>query len=275
MLSRLVDPVDARALGITRIGVGLAAIVRSLVALPVLLRLADPSYLTAPVFQWMPQPTRALAFTLVGVWLVSGVLFTVGWRVPVTGTILLLCLVFLLALDLQTYSNHLYLMSLLVLLLTLADSGAALSVERRPHPVPLWPVWLIMIQVSLVYGFSSITKLNDDFLSGRVLAGVLHNGVVTVPSPALTPRVLGSLAVVTVVVEAFLALALWSPRLQKAAFVVGTGLHASITLLMGDTLELLVFSMLMMSTYPLFAAMVGPASVSDGGGRLPDDDQLV
>lgn len=253
MLTGLVHPIDPRPLGVTRIVVGLAGVIRSLVALPVLLRLAEPGILHAPVIGWIPAPTPELAFILVGMWLISAALFAVGWRVHISGPVLFGCLVFMLALDLQTYSNHLYLMAWMVLLLIVADAGSGLSVSRRNSPVPFWPVVLIMIQVSVVYGFSAITKLNDEFLTGRVLAGVLHGGVISFPETLRTPRFLGTIAVATVLVEAFLALALWSRRLRTIGFVLGFGLHASIPLLMADSFELLVFSLLMVSTYPLFA----------------------
>ena len=253
MLSGLVDPVGSRPLGVTRIVIGVAAGIRSLVALPVLLRLAEPGVIQAPVLTWMPAPSREMAFVLVGVWLTSAIMLAVGWRVPASGPVLLACLIFMLVLDLQTYSNHLYLMAWLVLLLIVADAGSGLSLGRRSSPVPYWPIGLIMIQVSVVYGFSAITKLNDEFLTGRVLAGVLRGGVISFPETLRAPRFLGAVAVAAVMVEAFIALALWSRRFRTVAFILGFGLHASITLLMADTLELLVFSLLMMSTYPLFA----------------------
>ena len=193
-----------------------------------------------------------LVVVLVVLWAVSSILFIVGWRVSITGAVLLVSIIFSIALDQQAYSNHLYLMAWLVLLLTIADAGAALSIGEEERPVVRWPVLLVMAQGSIVYGFSAITKLNEGFLSGNVLAGVLSNGPVAFPEILRTPVFLSSLALVVVVVELFVSMFLWSTRYRPAAFVLGLALHVSIILLMQPTAELIVFSLEMLALYPLF-----------------------
>ena len=143
-------------------------------------------------------------------------------------------------------------MAWLVLLLTLADAGAGLSVKRAQRPVIRWPVFLLMMQVSVVYGFAAITKLNTEFLSGRVLAGVLHEGILSFPDVLRTREFLGAVALAAVFVELFLAIFLWSPRFRPTAFILGLGLHATMTLFMAPTGELFVFSLEMLALYPLF-----------------------
>jgi hypothetical protein len=261
---RLVRPLDPGPLGLARIGIGLAALCRAFIALPVLLRLADDDVIRAPVFTWMPEPSTTMAWVVVSLWVVSSVLVVLGYSLPISGTLLVACLVWMLTFDLQTYSNHVYLMAWLVLLLVVADAGVARSIKPASRPVASWTLALIMLQTSIVYGFSAVTKLNDEFLTGEVLAGVLRGGVVPFPEALRTPEVLGPLAVMTVLVEAFLAFGLWIPRLRRIAYVLGIGLHAAIPLLMPDTLELLVFSVLMLSTYPLFAQFDPQPTTSAG-----------
>jgi hypothetical protein len=261
----LVEPLDPRPIGLTRIVVGLAAVVRAFVALPVLLELTQPRFIKAPLLDWMPPVTVPLVWSIVLVWVLSAVLFALGWRVGLTGPVLLACLVVVLIIDLQTYSNHVYLMAWLVLLLVVADAGAGRSISAPTRQVARWTVLLVVLQISIVYLFSGFTKLNDDFLSGRVLAGVLRGGLVPFPDALRTPAVLIPVSVVTVLVEVFLAFGLWVPRFRRLAFVLGIGLHAGITLLISDTGELLVFSLLMVATYPLFAQVSPPANTSGGG----------
>lgn len=259
MLTWMSSEINPRPLGLSRIIVGAAALIRSIVALPVLSALTEPDTLRVSYSAWIPDPTMPLVVTVVTVWFVSAALFTIGWRVSLTGPLLVAAIVVTLFLDQQTYSNHLYLMAWLVLLMTIADAGAGLSVSRPDRPVVRWPVILIMLQMSVVYGFSAVTKINDRFLSGTTLAGVLRDGVIPFPEALRTPAFLSVLAGVVVVVELFIALMIWRPRFRPAAFILGLGLHVSIPLLMASTTELLVFSLEMLALYPLF---LGDASLT-------------
>jgi len=252
MLTWLTDTVDPRPLGLARIVIGIAAVVRGLVSWPLLTRLAGDEVLHAPYMDWIPQPSFALALGIVAVWLSAAILFTLGYRVGVTGSCLLVAILITLALDQQAYSNHLYLMAWLVGLMTLADAGAGINVSRTDRPIVRWAVLLLMMQASIVYGFSGLTKINSDFVSGRVLAASLRGGLVEFPAALRTPEFLSALALLVIAVELFLAIFLWRALLRPAAFLLGLGLHISITVLMTNTIELLVFSLEMLALYPLF-----------------------
>ena len=252
MLSRLFDQIGPRPLGLTRVIIGAAALIRCFIALPVLLALTHPATLRVPYAEWVPDPTTPLVLSLISLWAVSALLFTLGWRVPLTGTILLVSIVSALALDQQTYGNHLYLMAWLVLLLTLASAGSGLDVHRRDQPVMRWPVLLLMAQLSIVYGFSAATKLNDTFLSGRVLGENLGTGLLGFPDALRTSSFLSIVAALALFVELFIAVFMWRRRFRPAAFILGLGLHISITLLMAPTMDLVIFSLEMFALYPLF-----------------------
>jgi predicted DCC family thiol-disulfide oxidoreductase YuxK len=252
MLTWLTDQIGPRPLGLARIMIGTAAAIRAIVAWPVLHKLAQPETLKVPHFDWMPAPSVGLAVAVVLVWFISACLFAVGWRTSLAGPLLLFTVVFTIALDSQTYSNHLYLMVLLVLYLTLADAGAGLSIRGRERPVIRWLVLLPMMQLSVVYGFAGLTKLNEEFLSGRVLAGVLNGGLVDFPVSLRTPGFLMPLATAAVFVELFLAVFFWSARFRPTAMILGLSLHVSIVLFMGHPGELLVFALEMFALYPLF-----------------------
>jgi hypothetical protein len=278
MLTWLTELVGPRPLGLTRIVVGGAAVIRAVVAWQVLSKLADDRTLRVPYFDWLPSPNLALAVAVASIWLVAAGLFMVGWKVGLTGPVLLASIVFTLALDQQAYSNHLYLMSWLVLLLTVSDAGAGLNVSRTDRPAVRWPILLIMMQASIVYGFSALTKINSEFVSGRVLAGVLRGGVVEFPDRLRTPGLLSALALVVIAVELFIAVFIWRTRFRPAVFVLGLGLHLSITLLMPSTAQLLVFSLEMLALYPLFlgdgALRVGAPESSKWPERIRRFDVL-
>lgn len=254
MLNDLFTETSSRPLGLTRIIVGIAATLRASVIWSYLSRLSEPEIMLTPYVDWLPEPTVPIAVVVSVLWVSSAILFTIGWRVSMTGPILLGAIVFTLAIDQQMYSNHLYLMAWLVLLLTIANAGAGLNYQRKDHSVVRWPIVLLMLQASFVYGFSGLTKLNSAYLSGEVLSGVLGTGVLPFPEALRTPQFLSVLAATTVVVELFIALFLWRPRFRPTAILLGVGLHTSITLLMFGTFQLLVFSLEMLAIYPLFLA---------------------
>ena len=253
--------IDARPLAVTRIIVGSAATIRGVLGWDMLSRFDSPLIVRMPVVDWLPDPASGASTVVVAVWIAAAIAFAVGWKVTATGTALATAIAVFVVLDYQTYSNHLYLMVLLVVLLVVADAGVAHSARSNrlgqnkagpTNAVPSWPVMLIKLQITLVYAFSAVSKFNDEFLTGRVLAGTLRDGLVPFPDALRTPAILGTVAAFAVASELFLAIFLWRPRFRPAAFLVGLGLHTSITLLMGATTELLVFSLLMLGTYPLF-----------------------
>lgn len=252
MLIWMTSEISPRPLGLTRVVIGGASVIRGILAWPILYGLVDRDVVHIPYANWIPEPTMPLVTAIALIWVVAGVLFTIGWKVSATGPFLLLAIVASLVVDQQMYDNHVYLMAWLVLLLTLADAGAGMSISRSDRPVVRWPVLLLMVQASVVYGFSGLTKLNEYFLSGATLAAVLRDGLIPFPEVLRIPGVLSVLAPVIVFVELFIALMIWRPRFRHAAFVFGLGLHAAITLLMASTLQLLVFSLEMLALYPLF-----------------------
>lgn len=252
MLTWLTAEIQPAPLGISRTFVGAAAVLRALIALPVVVKLSDPSIVRLPYADWLPHPTKVLVLTLIASWIIFGLAFTLGWRVSITGPLLVGSIGMTLALDQQTYSNHLYLMAWLVLLMTLADAGASRAIGGSNRRVVRWPVLLILGQVSIVYGFSALTKLNQGFLSGSVLASALRGGLVPFPDFLRTPEFLWIIAAGAVLTELFVAIFLWSPSLRRMAFVMGAGFHLLTILFMAPTLELLVFSIEMLALYPLF-----------------------
>lgn len=257
MLSWLTGHTGPRPLGLSRAVLGGAAAIRALVGLPILADLARSETLSAPYVDWMPRPSLSLVALLVVVWLVSALLFMVGWKVSISGSVLMLTLLTVLGIDQQTYSNHLYLMLWLVGLMVLADAGAGLAISGRDRPVVRWPLILLMLQASIVYLFAALTKINDNFLSGEILAGALGGGILPFPGSLRTPGLLSALALVVIAVELSVGILIWLPRYRPFAFALGLGLHVAIPLLMQPTGELIVFSLEMLALYPLFLDPAG------------------
>ena len=127
----------------------------------------------------------------------------------------------------------------LVLLMAVA-LGAAVARDRTERLL-LWRV-----ELSALYGVAALSKVNESFLGGDVLA----RGVVAAPvwSALLPPRPLALLllaGVGLVVSEAALAVAPWVPRLRRPGTAVAAALHG-VALVLATTsplvgLRLLVF----------------------------------
>ncbi len=176
MLTWLVADADAESFRLARIGVGLAALLQAPISLDTLLALTEPGVLTTPVIGGLGLQHGWQVMALIVVWGVAGIGFTVGYRLLLSGSALGISLALPLLLDHQAYSNHLYLMALMVGLLTLAG-GRRKQSEDTPSSAVFWPVLLVMTQISAVYLFTAFSKMNEDFIGGQVLASTVRDGV--------------------------------------------------------------------------------------------------
>ncbi len=111
---------------------------------------------------------------------------------------------------------------LLSAILAVSRCGEVLTLVSgagRKTQVPYWPVFLLRLQITSVYAWTAIAKINEQYLSGEVLDTFMHDWV-----PVSGP-LLGLVAAASVLTEMFLALALWSRRLLLPATLLGAGLH--------------------------------------------------
>lgn len=243
---------DARPLAAARLVIGGAAVLRGLVSYHLFDRVLTPGVVRAPFFDWVPDMTRAAMPWYTGVWLLIAAAFAVGYRTRLSGTILFGLIVYHLAAGASLFASHIYFLGCLILLLTVADAGADLSVESKAQAggrrtVPLWGVVLLKLHVSIVYGVAAVVKLNPEFLSGAVLErGLLR------PELLKTPEMLVALAWSTIAYEGGMAIALWLKPLRLWAIATGIFFHAVIPLSMGLTGGLVVFSASIVGAYVLF-----------------------
>jgi hypothetical protein len=167
-----------------------------------------------------------------------------------------------LTLDQQLFSNHLYLLLLESGLLCAADSGATLSLDARRRGgrdfIDGWPIVLLKIQFSIVYVFAALTKINPEFLSGESINASLRFG--SMPQGlAVTSSYL------TIVVELYLAIALWFQATRRTAILFGVLLHVSFVVLLDFGWDLVAFGLEMFALYALFAA----ERCKDTGDHVP------
>ena len=134
------------------------------------LYIAPEHHFTYSGFWWVqPWPGWGMYahFALLGL-AALGVALGYRYRLSIAAFFLLFTYVELI--DKTTYLNHYYLVSLLSFLMLFMPlhRTASLDARRSPHPlngtVPVWVVWTLRAQLSAVYLFSGIAKLNPDWL---------------------------------------------------------------------------------------------------------------
>jgi hypothetical protein len=173
---------------------------------------------------------------ILGAICVGLVIFAAGWRPRLSGLLLCLLLLPLVFLPGRHVSRQIILFSFFAF--CFLRSNAALAWPRpKPgkaplSPGPIWPIRLIQLQLSLVYGLNALAKTSAAYLEGDVLRGLsamlpnflqdLSGGTIHLGPVALPVAVA---AVASVAVEYFIAVGIWIPRLRYVVAAVGVSFH--------------------------------------------------
>lgn len=256
-----------RRLGLFRAAVGTVGLLAALVTRRELGTLFRADALRVPQFAWLPSLQPAYSDAYVGLWILASVLFAIGLFTRTAGTIVAVCILYRFALDLTLYTTNIYLCGLLTVLLVVGDSGTAISLDevrggRRNRLILLWPQILLKLQISLVYLFTAIEKINPRFLAGDIFKGFL-----SLPGFADDPWVYHAAAAATILLELFLAGGLWSRRFRGWAFLLGFAFHLLIPLVIGLVAALIAYSAMFVGSYLLFLDEHPGSRLISGSGR--------
>jgi len=150
--------------------------------------------------------------------------FIAGMRPRLTGLVLVAMLYPILYEPTMMQSRQILLFTLLCL--------ALLNGGKSARALPMWPIRLIQLQLSVIYGINALAKSSAEYLSGDVLVamsitlpnfwvdmsdGFYHIAGFSIP--------VGLAAKASVLVEGFLALAFWHPLLRFVSAAVGILFH--------------------------------------------------
>lgn len=255
---------DARPLAVVRILIGSVAIFSALEPWMTMLRLQQPNMLRTPFVSWLPLLPVGSVPVLFYIWIIAACAFTLGMCTRFAGGIVTLCIAATIVSDQQLYSNQLYLLGINMLLLSIADSSAWLALDTRHSgrrvQVAAWPVFLLKAQVSIVYGYAAIAKINGPYLSGAELLGALDPTFIAWLPSAWVTLTLMAFAVMSVATELFVAIALWAKRWYWLALAAGIVLHVLMVVLVGPVtlgyrIGLTLFAVETVAPYLLFIDM--------------------
>jgi len=177
-ITALFRPVDIAWLVVARIVVGfmLAMEMAGSLALGYAREYTEPQFhFTYLFFDWLPHwpPSVMIGLHLGAV--AAGVAVAAGWRFRAASALLTLCYTLLFLAEQTRFINHFYLYCLVAGLLGLMPAHRAASADVRAGRVaptattPAWTRYLLLFQMSVVYFFAGLAKLNADWLMARPL----------------------------------------------------------------------------------------------------------
>ena len=126
-------------------------------------------------FEWVqawPGVGLYIHFAAMGV---LALFIVVGLWYRVSAILFFLAYAYFFLLDQAVYLNHLYLIGLISFLMIFIPAHRAFSVDAARHPslrsdtAPAWALWMLRGQISIVYVFGGIAKLNGDWLHAQPL----------------------------------------------------------------------------------------------------------
>ncbi len=170
-MDRLAGRVDGASLAVFRIAIGVVGLVSAIRLVAhgwATTRYAGPSLrFTYFGFDWVPKPSEGAMLALLAVVAVAAVLVAAGcWYRPAI-VAFFVGFTWIELLDVTTYLNHYWFVTLAALLLCFLPADACLSVDawrRGARTVPRGAVYLLRAQVAVVYAFAGLAKLNADWL---------------------------------------------------------------------------------------------------------------
>lgn len=259
MLARLTTalfrPIDIAWLVVVRLVVGflLAMEMAGSLALGYTREYIEPkvhfSYL---FFDWLPHWSPPVIIGLHLGAMAAGVAVAAGWRFKMAAVVLTLCYTLLFLAEQTRFINHFYLYCLVAAMLALTPAHRAAAADVRAGRVlpatttPAWTRYLLLFQMSVVYCYAGLAKLNADWLMARPLTVWLAPKA----SYPVIGGLLGSAAVPWVMSYAGVAfdlliapLLLWR-RTRPWAFAAAMFFHLSNVLVFG------------LGTFPWFSLLI-------------------
>jgi len=118
--------------------------------------------------RWITAPPSWGMHLLVAAIGIAGLLVALGWHYRIALGAFLVAFAWLEFIDVTTYLNHYWFVTLFGILLLALPAASCWSLDARgrggPTTVPIGALWLVRTQVAVVYAFAGLAKLNADWL---------------------------------------------------------------------------------------------------------------
>jgi predicted DCC family thiol-disulfide oxidoreductase YuxK len=195
-----------------------------------------------------------------GLWAVLAVAVVTGWRGRVAAAAMSLLGAYMITAGIEFFNNnHMYLTTSCLALVAFSDCERHFAIRPAAAIPDAWPRRLMQIQLTIVYLFAGLQKINGEFLSGDALNHFMAQTVGPLAPLAHTLQgtaLVTPMAYVVVLTEASLSLMVWSKRLRTVAFAVVLPLHTGMLLVAYNWLELYGIVLFATLTFVLLSAFV-------------------
>lgn len=121
-------------------------------------------------FEWVTIGSPFVTYTLFALMILSSIGITLGAFYRLSISVFFLLFTYFELIDLTNYLNHYYFVSLMALLLIFLPANVNFSLDtrfgfvKRQEVIPNWCLLSIKLQLSLVYFFAGLAKLDYDWL---------------------------------------------------------------------------------------------------------------
>ncbi len=124
-------------------------------------------------FEWVKVPPGDWLYHIVLIMMILAAFITLGLLYRISMTLFFIGFSYLFLLEQALYLNHYYLVILISFIMIFLPANKRLSVDSRLKPsiltdfIPAWCLWILIFQISVIYFYASIAKMNMDWLQGE------------------------------------------------------------------------------------------------------------
>ena len=121
-------------------------------------------------FEWLPYPSSFWIYTLFVLAFIGALGIMLGLFYRFSAIIFFLCFTYIELLDKTYYLNHYYFVSLIALILIFLPANSAYSLDKRfgfikgSSTVPRWTISILIFQITVVYFYAGLAKINYDWV---------------------------------------------------------------------------------------------------------------
>lgn len=148
-------------------------------------------------FEWveaLPGNGMYAVFVIIGI---LSLCIALGFKYRLAAALFFVFFTYVFLIDQARYLNHFYLICLIGFLLIFVPAHRSFSIDARLSPalrsrtVPRWALWILRAELTIMYVYGGIAKIDGDWLRGSPMDGMLaRNATVPWVGPYLTdPRV--------------------------------------------------------------------------------------